>query len=57
MFTTTTPSEQNYTLSRTILSGAELHFEQNYTLSRTTPKNLERKNTTMNEENAMVVIC
>ena len=38
IFTTTTLSEQNYTLSRTTLSGAELHFEQNYTLSRTTPK-------------------
>ena len=36
--TTTTLSEQNYTLNRTTLSGAELHFEQNYTLSRTTPK-------------------
>jgi hypothetical protein len=38
ILTTTTLSEQNYTLSRTTLSGAELHFEQNYTLSRTTPK-------------------
>ena len=31
IFITTTLSEQNYTLSRTTLSGAELHFEQNYT--------------------------
>ena len=38
IFTTTTLSEQNYTLSRTTLSGAELHIEQNYTLSRTRPK-------------------
>ena len=29
--TTTTLSEQNYTLSRTTLPGGELHFEQNYT--------------------------
>ena len=62
IFTTTTLSEQNYTLSRTTLSGAELHFEQNYTLSRTAPqiqisKISKCKNTTMNEENAMVVIC
>jgi hypothetical protein len=44
--------EQNYTLgSRTTLC-AELHFEQNYT-QNSKFRNLERKNTTINEENAM----
>ena len=68
IFTTTTLSEQNYTLSTTTLSRAELHFvfEQNYTLSRTTPKIqiriLECKHTTINEEgcnrcNLSIIIC